>query len=130
MQCGSVLVMTTQSVQLTLNLDAETLRWLNQAAIASDRSVATVIADILALLASPESQEDELVDKLLASAVNYFPAIMELDEQEEMREEVIDYLCMRLIEVGSASKSLLTNEELAHLRCKLIERSEEIWSAP
>jgi hypothetical protein len=121
--------MSTQATPLSLNLDAETLRWLNQVAVASNRSVETVIADVLTLLASPESQEDELIDKLLASAVNYFPAIMELDEQEEMREEVIDYLCMRLIEVGSASKSSLTNEELAHLREKLVARSGAIWLA-
>jgi hypothetical protein len=35
------------------------------------------------------SQEDELIEKLLANATNFFPAIMELDEQTEMCYEVI-----------------------------------------
>ena len=130
MQCDSILDMTTETIQLSLNLDADTLRWLNQVAFASSRSLAIVVADFLTVIASPESQEDELIDKLLRNATNFFPAIMELDEQTEMREEVIDHLCTRLLEVAAKSKTVLTDHELAHVREKLIIRSGEIWSAP
>ena len=121
--------MTNQTIHIGLTLDSETLRWVNQVAFASNRTVSTVISDYLTILGSPASQEDELIDKLLASAINYLPAIMELDEQTEMRDEVIDHLCTRLLEVAANSKVSLTGQEFAQLREKLVSQSERSWSA-
>lgn len=48
---------------------------------------------------------------------------MDLDEQTEMREEVIDHLWRQLLEIASNPKTLLTDQELAQLREKLVARS-------
>ncbi|MFO0942085.1 MAG: hypothetical protein U0930_15205 [Pirellulales bacterium] len=120
--------MMTQTVDIPLRLETITLDWLKQLVVSSGRSLPEVISDILNVFADPENQENELVDRLLKSAVVYFPAVMELDEQSEMQGEVIDYLCTRLLEVSASVHRTLTLNELAQFREKLLSRSTFVWS--
>lgn len=70
-------------------------------------------------MSDPEQEETILIDQLLVSAASFFPPIMSLEEKEDFREEIIDYLVFRISELFQqcAGGSLRVTE-----KAKLLER--------
>jgi len=115
-----------------LSLSHDSVSWLEQTAAEAHCSVDDFASRLLNLLSNPDSIEDDIVDRLLADATKYFPPVVTLEEQTEMREEVIDYLCTRLVEVNAnanAKEMAISTDELTSIRDKLIERSRNAWGA-
>jgi hypothetical protein len=115
-------------MKLTLELDPLTAEWLTREAKAASCDVPEFVTEILRELADPDAVEGDLIDRLLAEAKHSFPPIMELDEQAEMREEVLDDLCRRLV---TAHREMLRVDmalaEQAVFRTRLQERAGVIW---
>ncbi len=113
---------------LTLTLDPVTADWLNREAAAAAAAPADVAARLLRELADPDGVENALIDRLLAEAAHSFPPVMELDEQAEMRDEVIDGLCHRLAEAHRSHLGVpMTAGELVAFRTRFEDRSRDIW---
>ncbi len=120
--------MLVKEINLTLMLTPDAIAWLEVEANESGASVTHCISGLLNALASPETNEDTLVDALLEKSRSYFPRVMTLDEQDELQEEVIDFLCMRIIEVNSNSVfAQLSATEVQDIRDKLVRRSKMVW---
>ena len=113
---------------LTITLDASTFDWLTRQAQAEETTPAAVVEALLRELADPENVEGDLMDRLLLQSVDFFPPVMTLDEQDEHRDEIIDYLCGRIVQgfQQRAGEPLSESETIA-LRNKLVERSQEVW---
>ena len=115
-------------MKLILELDAMTADWLAREAAAAARDAAGFVTEILRELADPDAVEGDLIDRLLAGATHCFPPVMDLDEQTEMREEVLVDLCRRLI---SAHREVLgadmTPADLTAFRARLQDRAGVVW---
>jgi len=115
-------------MKLTLELDAITADWLTREAAAASCNLADFVSQLLRELPDPDAVEGDLIDRLLAEATHSFPPIMELDEQTDMREEVLDDLCRRLISTYRdmlGQEMTLTDQEA--FRARLQERASVIW---
>jgi hypothetical protein len=116
--------------ELILQLDANTADWLQRQALAEQTTPVAFVEEILRELADPEQIEGDLIDRLLAQAVSYFPPVMTLDEQDEYRDEVLDHLCGRIATIYQQQIGTGLNEqEIATLRVNLANRSESVWPA-
>lgn len=113
---------------LTLTLDPATAEWLHREAGATNRPPSDFVVDLLRELADPDRVEGDLIDDLLARSVDLFPPVMTLDEQDEMREEVLDHLCRRIADAyRAATGDAMPAGGAADLRERLTERSREVW---
>ena len=113
---------------LTITLDADTFGWLTRQATAEQSSLAAVVEELLRELADPENVEGDLMDRLLLQSVDFFPTVMTLEEQDEHRDEIIDYLCGRIVQgFQQRAGDPLSESETDALRKKLVERSQEVW---
>ena len=118
-------VMTT----LTLTLDANTVAWLQREAATTRQTPADLVVELLQELADPDSVEGDLIDRLLTDATGSFPPVMTLDEQSEMREELLDDLCRRLVETDQQILGEpMTRHDQARFRKRLEEQSQHCWS--
>src|SRR5690348_6687057 len=81
---------------VSISLSDSTYSWLKQEAAQTGDTPAEFISKMLSKLADPDNAEAMSLDQLLAEAVSWFPPLMTLEEQEEMREEVLDFLCRRI----------------------------------
>lgn len=113
---------------LTLALDPLTAAWLRRESAAADRPPTDFVAELLRELADPDGDEGELIDRLLSAAIVHFPPVMTLDEQAEMREEVLDHLCRRLVETYRelTGEPMGLSEQVA-FRDRLSERARTTW---
>jgi hypothetical protein len=113
---------------LTIALDPLTADWLNKEAVALNQTQAEFVSELLRQLADPDRVEGDLIDRLLAEAAHSFPPVMTLDEQTEMREEVLDSLCHRLVETYREMLGVpMTPADRAAFRRRLEARSKTIW---
>ena len=113
---------------ITIPLDLQTADWLNREAATANKSPAEFVAELLLELADPDHVEGDLIDRLLVEATGYLPPIMTLDEVDEMREEILDGLCHRLVE---AHRNILGEPmslaDQATFRERLEKRSKTVW---
>jgi hypothetical protein len=113
---------------LTIALDPFTAEWLHREAATENTMPELFVAELLRELADPDQVEGNLIDRLLAEATRSFPGVMELEEQAEMRDEVLDDLCRRLVESHRQMLGeLMTLTEQAAFRAKLEERAKIVW---
>lgn len=113
---------------LTITLDPFTSKWLQREAATENVAPELFVAEMLRELADPEQVEGELIDRLLCEATHSFPQVMELDEQEEMREEVLDGLCRRVVEMHQTrlGEPMRLSDQTA-FRAKLEDRAQVVW---
>ena len=114
---------------LTLTLDADTVEWLQREAATTRQTPADFVVELLRELADPDSVEGDLIDRLLTDATGSFPPVMTLDEQSEMREELLDDLCRRLVETYQhVLGEPMTLHDQPRFRKRLEEQSQNCWS--
>ena len=115
--------------KITVTLPDATHAWLERESALAGKTPKEFLTQFLADLADPKNIEDHLIDQLLIESLNLFPPLMELDEQTEMREEVLDFLCHDIckqysIQIGET----LSDWKKESLREQLAERAEFCWS--
>ena len=114
--------------RITLTLDPQIAAWLNREAGALNQAPADFVVELLRELADPDHVEGDLIDRLLAEATNSFPLVMTLDEQADMREEVLDGLCHRLVEAYRKMLEVpMPPADQAAFRSRLVDRSKNVW---
>jgi len=113
---------------LTITLSILTLSWLKSESDRAGQTTEEFVATLLTDLADPDNVERNLLDQLLADAVKWFPSLMTLEEQTEMREEVLDYLCHRIQEQHVSQLGMpMSKAEARQLRDRLAERAAHCW---
>jgi hypothetical protein len=113
---------------LTITLDPFTSEWLHREAATENTTAELFVAELLRELADPEQVEGELIDRLLSEASHSFPPLMELDEQDEMREEVLDDICRRVVEMHQTRLGVpMRPADQSAFRAKLEDRAPVVW---
>lgn len=114
--------------KITITVSDMTRDWLERESAAARETPTVFLKELLAGLADPDRIENELIDQLLGSATGWFPPLMDLDEQAEIREEILDSLCHQIDEQFLAQiGEPLTNFELTRMRARLADRAEICW---
>lgn len=113
---------------ISIGVSETTLAWLRRESALTGRAVPEFLAELLRELAGPDNIEGDLIDRLLAEATQWFPPLMTLEEQDEMREEVLDFLCHRIQGQHLSQRgSSMTAAEVERFRERLSSRADAGW---
>jgi hypothetical protein len=113
---------------LSITLSDVTHDWLNRESALSGRTPSEYVSAMLAELADPGNIEVDLIDRLLAGAGSWFPPLMTLEEQDEMRDEVLDFLCHRICEQYTSHVGKpMTKAAVKRLRDRLAAQAIDSW---
>lgn len=116
------------NTRLTITLSDLTYAWLNTESAGANQTAAEFVAALLDGLADPENVERDLIDQLLSDATGWFPSLMTLEEQAEIRDEVLDFLCNRIQEQYASHFGMpMSIAEVRQIRDRLAERAAHCW---
>jgi hypothetical protein len=116
---------------ITITLSDATYAWLQGESALTGKTPKAFLTEFLADMADPDNVEADLIDKLLDQATSWFPPLMELDEQTEMREEVLDSICQIIREAYLFHFGVeLNDDEATRLRARLAARANVCWQQP
>jgi hypothetical protein len=112
----------------SISFSGVTLAWLKHESARAGRTPEQFVTELLADLADPDNVEAELLDKLLAGTATYFPPVMTLEEQDEMRGEVLESLMHRVRDqhLSQLGKPMSSDEE-ARFSERLAESAHRYW---
>jgi hypothetical protein len=114
--------------KITITVSNATHAWLERESASARKSPTAFLNELLADLADPDQIEIDLIDRLLISCAGWFPPIMELEEQVEMRVEVLDSLCYQIRQQYTSQIGVTPSEDqLSRLRERLAERADICW---
>jgi hypothetical protein len=117
--------------KITIGLSGFTHEWLERESTLAGKTPAAFLTGFLEDIADPNNIEAALIDEALMGAVSWFPPLMDLDEQTEMREEVLDSLCYLIREQCLSEMGMtLSDAEVHRLRHRLGERAKVCWDQP
>jgi hypothetical protein len=113
---------------LSIILSDVAYEWLKRESARSGRTPTEFVTELLTGMADPDNIEIGLIDKLLSGAGAWFPPLMTLEEQDEMRDEVLDFLCHRICEQYKSHVGRpITKAEVKRLRDRLATRATDCW---
>lgn len=120
--------MNDETITASLTLTTATRHFLASEAATAGVEFDQFISRILNELCSPDQEEALLIDELLVSASSYFPPIMTLEEREDFREEILDYLLTRIsIMFEEKTGHQLTEPERMNLANRLSQQAPYAW---